>query len=329
MSVRIGARLLRVRTPDGKDLYFTITRFFSFLRLLWIFRNFSSLNDRVLSERQVELIRRICRSEVEAHPHRVSAEALIATLELTANSSNRNWAARPQHILAESNDDRPRRHRLAFALNITAVFLLFAGIVLSGQQARQQLRALVSKPSAALMKIQRREPAIRNAGSTDGEGHAPQTTVQAPSNAAGTTFIASSVNRWPSGERLAALDVAPELKLTRASAGPSRNREPQLDMNELLPPSGPPQSRPTPDFTAVSNDTAVVLQAIVSPDGRVKRVAIVEGNAKLAREAALAVASWRYGRRSDSGDAESWITFRFYAPDVISVSFLPRQNGLR
>ncbi|HWC17459.1 MAG TPA: TonB family protein [Terriglobales bacterium] len=93
-------------------------------------------------------------------------------------------------------------------------------------------------------------------------------------------------------------------------------------MAEVLPPSGPPSSHPVPgDFPEVSRDTKVILRAIVSADGKVSRVHVLEGNPALAREAVRAVTSWRYSPRDSGGDAESRIVFQF-APDVTTVSFL-------
>ena len=97
---------------------------------------------------------------------------------------------------------------------------------------------------------------------------------------------------------------------------------PPASMAEVLPPSGPPQSHRVPtDFPEVSKDTKVILRAIVSSDGKVARVHVVEGDPQLAREAARAVTFWRYSPRAGSGDTESRILFQF-APDVTTVSFL-------
>ncbi|HKR32484.1 MAG TPA: hypothetical protein VJT08_18520 [Terriglobales bacterium] len=98
---------------------------------------------------------------------------------------------------------------------------------------------------------------------------------------------------------------------------------------EMLPPAGPPESHPVlDDFSSVVRDTEVLLRAIVSPEGRVKEVKLLHGDATLGREAARIVRSWRYGSRTGNIDGESRIRFKFTS-DVTTVSFLDSNSGLQ
>jgi hypothetical protein len=53
----------------------------------------------------------------------------------------------------------------------------------------------------------------------------------------------------------------------------------------------------------------------------VKEVKLLHGDARLGREAARIVSSWRYASRGGSTDGESRIRFKFTS-DVTTVSFL-------
>jgi Gram-negative bacterial TonB protein C-terminal len=80
---KLSARCLRIVTPDGQAHYFAASGVSS-LRVFWIFRNFDVLNDRVLSRRQFERVKRICRRpDAEVPAALVKGQGLIGTLELS------------------------------------------------------------------------------------------------------------------------------------------------------------------------------------------------------------------------------------------------------
>lgn len=318
--------MLRVITPDGKPSHFTV-RQISSLRLWWIFRNFSTLNDRVLSERQLELIRRICTPGTEMGSGSAKAESLVGTLELTSRSRTWEWTlGSSQQSLAAGI--APRRYRRVFIASaaLGTTVLLFAGIVLFGQQARRQLTALSSKSRST--SASHRSTLLTLKQRTTNTLSQELRPVEDQASDKGRLITVAVKDSSPTFTSERVDSPAPPPVPRKPSAKSTRALQP-AEVAEALPPAGAPKSRPTPEFSSVTKDAQIVLRAIISPDGSVKQVAVVEGNARLAREAMRAVSSWRYSARSVAGDAESRITFRFYAPDVVSVSFLDAHRPLQ
>ena len=385
---KLGSRFLRVVTSEGRVRYFSTSGFSAF-RLFWIFRNFGSLDDRVLSARQLRIIQGIC-SGAEVRRELIDLSGLIGTLELSSAGSE-SWNApevrqsihRLQVDVAEAAT--PRSFQVpSFVLSATVLIVcaLLLVIVLANSNVRRQLISLASRsikitesllprtPRSATARRQLSEPlppqpqlvnvalpattgsvapnpelrlAVESTGSDDSEGSLLGVENTLPLQRA-SLRIESLINSamrpraeshnltggsiTPARQQLA---ISPSVKVngvnTAAAADYTRRSRPAAEhplttTAETLPPSGPPQSRPVlAEFPSVSKDTQVILRAIVSPDGRVARVNVVEGNPNLAREAAHAVTSWRYSAHAGSGNAESRIVFRF-GPDVTAVSFL-------
>jgi hypothetical protein len=388
---KLGSRLLRVVTPDGKVRYFTASGISS-LRVFWIFRNFSSLDARILSRRQLELIKKVCRAG-EARKGAIDLADLVGTLELSTSGAQ-DWCAAPKvHLVqpvvvqAPATEDQPARMHPSFALSATvlASSLLLLAVLLMNHHVRLQFTSFISGVSKfaeslrphvpqlpnihassekQIAKHQPLQPTVlklvssvaegarsewaqsipaadkRSIGSIYGE-HALQsgperTNSWALSEAtlpvANGRFKPSSIgSRTVPPERLSTSLVTANVDQTQAITNSSPHyaafRKQPLEATlaaspELLPPSPPPRTHPVPDsFSSVSRDTHLLLRAIVSPEGAVTRVSVLEGDSRLAREAVRAVMSWRYTPRSATGDTESRIMFRIMAPDVITVSF--------
>ncbi|HVH85680.1 MAG TPA: energy transducer TonB [Terriglobales bacterium] len=380
---KLGSRFLRVVTSEGRVRYFSTSGFSAF-RLFWIFRNFGSLDDRVLSARQLRIIQGIC-SGAEVRRELIDLSGLIGTLELSSAGSE-SWNApevrqsihRLQVDVAEAAT--PRSFQVpSFVLSATALIVcaLLLVIVLANRNVRRQLISLSSRsikitesllpqtPRSATARQQFSEQpppqpqlvsvalpatkgtvapntqlslALESTGSDDSEGpllgvgnrvalQRASLRIESLINSAmrpgAESHNLTGGSTTPARQQLA---VSAPLKVsgvnTAAIASSTRRPHPLTATAETLPPSGPPQSHPVlAEFPSVSKDTQVILRAIVSPDGRVARVNVVEGNPNLARQAAHAVTSWRYSARAGSGNTESRILFRF-APDVTTVSFL-------
>src|SRR5690348_1709841 len=88
---KLGSRFLRVVTRDRTVHYFSTPGLCS-LRVFWIFRNFSNIDDRVLHERQLRLIQRICNT-TEIPRGSVDFERLIGTVELSTTFSQKSKPA--------------------------------------------------------------------------------------------------------------------------------------------------------------------------------------------------------------------------------------------
>lgn len=351
---KLGSRLLRVVTPDGKVRYFRSTPGLTSLRLFWIFRNFNTLNDSVLSLRQHALIRQIYRTG-EVLNGAVDPKRILGTLEVSSRSCMPNWAAPSRliqlSIVRPSRIDRqPLGKLLRLALNLTGVVgvLLFIVGLLGIRDARRQPTAFTSSPANLQRAQDARSTELRETHQTISrtapDSLPPATALKFPSYVPDNASKSSAELGSP-GEPASA-DSADEDVISSNLSSASRDdlqrtssavvSSPVLDpiqsldsstpssvsATEELPSSGPPQTHPVlADFSPVSQDTEVVLRAIVSADGSVTKVKVLEGDSKLAREAARAVTSWRYSRRASTGYAESRIAFHF-APDTVSVSFL-------
>jgi hypothetical protein len=333
---KLGSRLIRVITPDRKVLYFN-TSTLSSLRMFWIFRNFSTLDDRVLSERQLELIRKICyQVQSEVPKGSLDISRLIGTLELSSTARNMNWGRQSEFQVAPRAFDNIASRRLPRTLAPNAIalaaFLLFAAIVVADQQVRSRLASFVSRPAAvpAATLPQDKTTALRaeeNSVEHDAEAAdvADAATASRPQMQLASLKQSTAISLPVRGDSLRS--VAPpgfkKIKLQRSLAA------------DALPASGPPQTRPILNsFSPVLRDVRIVLRAIVAPDGRVTRVhiedppSLAEENAQLVREAMRAVGSWRYSPHDTGSDAESRILFQF-SPDVVTVSFLDPHRDQR
>ena len=308
---KFGSHLLRVVSPDGSVRYFATPGIAS-LRVFWIFRNFSTLGDRVLSERQSQFLRGICRSAIREVPKEdVDPVQIIGTLELSrvvwkSDSSPSSLSSAPP-LPVPYADGKPQA-RGEFVVSVTAVsiLLVLAVLVFAHTHRWRQLNALLTK---------------HNDGSPFALDHG-----QIPNGYHDAT--PQSVGRIALERTSTADSRASAGAATMTSPGPRPSpriaeKSPRLEAIEILQPAGPPQTHPVlADFSEIAKDNCVVLRAVVSPYGKVKTVKVLEGDGKLAHQAVDVVRSWRYPSRLTDADAESQIMFRFFAPDVVTVSFL-------
>ena len=352
---QLGCRYVCTQSPDGELRYLRATRL-SALRLFWIFRNFADLHQHVLSPGQLQLILN-CESIDDA---RIKPEELIGTIELSAGptkgfETKSHLSFRATQPIAHA----PMRSR-SFAISAIATSAAVISVAVTfsvaqahwtgrltevGSKSKQVAKSLLPRVHGAL-RFRIVEP--------------QQAKAQKPfSNAEQVRSLPSPSAVWAKGETQDGVmdrNALPPAEATLqsaaykyASASESAltpdvaaafphslpKHSPTLvhhsdPVPQMLPPAGPPESHPVlDDFSSVVRDTEVLLRAVVSPEGRVKQVKLLHGDATLGREAARIVRSWRYSSRSGNTDGESNIRFKF-ASDVTTVSFLdsglPLQN---
>lgn len=352
---QLGCRYVCTQSPDGELRYLRATRLSS-LRLFWIFRNFADLHQHVLSPGQLQLI---LNCEALDDNSRIDSEELIGTIELSAGPT-KGFETKPRPPIRETEllAHAPIRSR-SFAISAiaTAATVLFAAVAFSvtqanwgthlayaGSKSKQIAKSLFPRMHGALrfrilepQQTQLQKPfsstpervglvpspspvweeAAMRKDASDGNGSMPSAvTLQS------AAFKYSSVSDSASIANIGAVAHSSP----KHSSIFARHSTP---LPEILPPAGPPESRPVlDDFSAVVRDTEVLLRAIVSPEGRVKEVKLLHGDATLGREAARIVRSWRYASRSGNTDGESRIRFTFTS-DVTTVSFLDSNSGLQ
>lgn len=351
---QLGCRYVCTQSPDGEIRYFRATRIRS-LRLFWIFRNFSDLHQHVLAPGQLRLILNC--ENVTGHSQ-VSPEELIGTVELSAGPT-KGFEPKSRTRVKEIEPltlAPVRRRSFAISAIATAATLAFvaAAFVLVQFHWGEHLAAIKSQsrqmaksfmPRVAALTFRKARPKLANdrpfATGAERAGETPtprpvwQTTGRqtnyAKLTASGVTdqpTLQSAAFRVPSLNDSSSADVLvfrPRSQAKRSSGQSQHSEAPP----QVLPPAGPPESHPVLDeFSSVLRDSEVVLRAIVSPQGRVKHVKLLHGDARLGREATRVVNSWRYSSRNGSTDGESMIRFRF-ASDVTTISFLDSGSGLQ
>lgn len=318
------------------------------LRLFWIFRNFADLHQHVLSPRQLRLI---LNCEVIDKNAPIDPEELIGTIELSSGPT-KGFATslRPQAKAIEPVAHAPMRGR-SFAISAiaTAAAFLFVAVAFSIVQAnwgthlsyissksKQIAKSLLPRVQGALrFRILEPQPAqlakpfsnAEHVGSLPNPSPAwekaemQENTQDGNASARGEATLQSAAFKYSSANEstlTANIGAVPHSSPKHSLISAHRSD----DVAEMLPPAGPPESHPVlDDFSSVVRDTEVLLRAIVSPEGRVKEVKLLHGDAALGREAARIVKSWRYASRSGNTDGESRIRFKF-ASDVTTVSFL-------
>ncbi len=353
---QLGCRYVCTQSPDGELRYLRATRLSS-LRLFWIFRNFGDLHQHVLSPRQLQLI---LTCEALDNKSRIDPEELIGTIELSAGPT-KGFETQPRRPMSatQSAAYAPIGSR-SFAISAiaTAATVLIVAVAFSVAQANWSTRlAYMGSKSKHIAKsfLPRVHEALRFRIIEP-----QQARLQKPFSSASEQvgLVPSPDPAWEKSEMGNALEGSASTAgggiLQSAALNYSSVNEPGLTPDigppvphsspkhssisahhsdavpEMLPSAGPPEGHPVlDDFSSVVRDTEVLLRAIVSPEGRVKEVKLLHGDATLGREAARIVRSWRYASRDGNADGESRIRFLFTS-DVTTVSFLdsglPLQN---
>ncbi|GEM_PF-5180049 len=352
---QLGCRYVCTQSPDGELRYFRASRLAS-LRLFWIFRNFADLHQHVLSPRQLQLIRSC--EEIDKNA-RVKPEELIGTIELSAGPTKGfETKLLPAIRVSQPVAHAPTRGRsFAISAMASAAAIVLVAVAFSFARANWGTHLTYmgtkSKQIAASL-LPRMQGAMRFRIVEPQQGHAPKPF----SNAEQVSALPSPNPLWEKAEirespadqgaltaseaslQSAAYKYAsanestftPDTEAAVPRTSPkhsSRSAHYSNIVPEILPPAGPPESHPVlDDFSSVVRDTEVLLRAVVSPEGRVKEVRLLHGDATLGREAARIVRSWRYASRTGNTDGESRIRFKFTS-DVTTVSFLDSGSPLQ
>jgi len=352
---QLGCRYVCTQSPEGDLRYFRASRLAA-LRLFWIFRNFSDLHQHVLSPRQLALI---LNCEAVENRARIRHEEVIGTVELSAGptkgfESKRRQPIRRMHAAAHE----PMRGR-SFAISAlaTAIGVLFLAVGFSiaragwgaslthiGSESAQMAKAILPRVYAAL-RFRIVEPEQAKRQTPFSSNPEPAESLPSPSpiwetaevqkigpdastaRADGATLQSAAFKFSSPHEAALIRDIGTAVPHGLRKHNPVSARHSDTGP-QMLPPAGPPESHPVlDDFSSVVRDAEVLLRAVVSPEGRVKEVKLLHGDATLGREAAHIVKSWRYASRNGNGDGESRIRFKFTS-DVTTVSFLDPDSGL-
>ena len=353
---QLGCRYVCTQSPDGELRYLRATRLSS-LRLFWIFRNFADLHQHVLSPRQLQLI---LNCEALDDNSRIDPEELMGTIELSSGPTKgfERKSRAPIRATQSVAHAAIRRRSFAISATATAAAVIFVAVAFSvaqahwtghlaemGSKSKQIAKSLLPRMHGALrfrivepQQAQLQKPFSSNperVGSLPSpspvweEAQMHKHSLEEHASTRGGPGLQSAALTYSSVTESALTDLG--AAVARSSQRHSSKSAPHPEtLPQILPPAGPPESHPVlDDFSAVVRDTEVLLRAIVSPEGRVKEVKLLHGDATLGREAARIVRSWRYGSRNGNVDGESRIRFKFTS-DVTTVSFLdsglPLQN---
>jgi len=351
---QFGCRYVCTQSPDGELRYLHATRLSS-LRLFWIFRNFADLHQHVLSPRQLQLI---LNCEALDNNARINPEELIGTIELSAGPTKGFETSPPIRAMQPVTHASIRRRSFAISAIATAAAVIFAAVTFSvaqvhwtghlgkiGSKSKQIAKSLLPRVHGALrFRIVEPQQAKAQKPFSNAEqvGSLPSPSavwakaeirdgaVDGSGLALSRATLQSAAYKYASANE-SALTADIGAAVPHSSPKHSSVSAHHSDIvPQMLPPAGPPETHPVlDDFSSVIRDTEVLLRAIVSPEGRVKEVKLLRGDATLGREAARTVRSWRYASRTGNTDGESRIRFKFTS-DVTTVSFLdsrlPLQN---
>ena len=352
---QLGCRYVCTQSPDGELRYLRATRLSS-LRLFWIFRNFADLHQHVLSPRQLQLV---LKCEPLDDNTSIDPEELLGTIELSAGPTKGfETKSSPSIRAMQPVAHVPMRSR-SFAISAiaTAAAIIFAAVTFSvaqahwtghlaemGSKSKQVAKSLLPRVHGAL-RFRIVEPQQAKAqkpfSNTEQVGSLPSPSavwaraeiqdaaVDGRALAPGGATLQSAAYKYASANESALTpDVGAVVPHTLPKHSSASVHHADL-VPQILPPAGPPESHPVlDDFSSVVRDTEVLLRAVVSPEGRVKEVNLLHGDATLGREAARIVMSWRYASRTGNTDGESRIRFKFTS-DVTTVSFLDSTSGVQ
>ena len=326
-----------VALDNGQDVVYAAASGWDRVYLYWMFRNFRSLRQNVLSPRQKQFIGALYgKRSTDAQDLR--AAFVVGTIEnfwpssLAATSS----PARTRKSLTAKTQsqkvpllDRFAVNRMVLKIGTAAVVIAIA--ILTWHQLGAQPMADSSSP-AATHSFGESSPAIVQpasypvadspATSTDHVGTAapavqrseapPADSVQQP--IAPPRTLATVTKHEP--------NEISEIVHHTAAAAPkiyeTASDEPRMQI------SGRPRKLVYPVCPETQARGKVSLQAVVGYDGAVSRVRVLTGDRALAAAAVEAVRQWRYEPFSGAAplqERETNITISFISNEVVAVSF--------
>ncbi len=310
------------------------------LYLLWMFRNFRSLPQNVLSARQKQLIGSLYREASNYSSDELHAAVVVGTVEDFRPSLS--LGSKPFHARLTLN-------RMILKVATTTVVLAIA--ILAWHQMRAQPVAGSSSTQTAAAARRTDEPPVtasdavpQNVPKKDVPQKDPVPASVAPAANPREVTTAHVGTAAPDVQRTTAPPVrnipqditAPAQTL--AAIGKT-NQTPAIIHHPVTPSpkisaavadsprvqiSGRPQKLVYPVCPETQARGKVSLQAVVEYDGAVSRVRVLTGDRTLAAAAIEAVRQWRYEPFSGAAphlERETNITISFISNEVVAVSF--------
>jgi TonB family protein len=317
--------------------------------LLWTFRNFRSLPQKLLNPRQQDLVAALYRTSaiersrefddgvigtVEEFRLQPSAPGCDAHGRLVLNPAEKNLTV--AHCLKFDEPGEPSYTQPAFSrmsLRIGAGALLVLVAAFAWYQMRAQLAFTAGTTTAGGIDVRAIDAAANPHAADAGNARAESTAspkVESPAaplprpvaiqaaNAQASTL--ASLERSPAPVRLSAWARASSLvsgEATRAII-PAPADQPRM----LI--SGPPRKMVYPVCPATDVRGKVSLRAVIDHNGGVSQVQVLTGSHVLAAAAIAAVRQWSYAPSSQdipTGERETNITVAFISNEVVAVSF--------
>jgi TonB family protein len=344
-----------VRFDTGRGLVYAQASGWQRVYLLWTFRNFRNLPNKVLHPRQQKLIESLyCTASIKLAKE-LDEAAVIGTIEdfdLRSSSPIRLKAEKmDSHTPEENSADVRTLHQakpfyacLNFSrmtIRAGALALLALIAVLAWRQLRAQpvsaAASTAEKVAAAqelhdgdiavLKKVS--QATIRPPADTDARP-LPTTQMASAEQIAAIPFRTASApesaeRQWPKNSSLSNKREPSAHALIAhhvvADLPRARPVSPELPRMQI---SGPPRKLVYPVCPETSVRGKVSLKAVVGYEGAVSRVRVLTGNRVLAAAAIEAVRQWRYQPLSKDGqplERETNIIVSFISNDVVAVSF--------
>ncbi len=321
------AERVLVGFDTGRGLVYARASGWNRVYLLWTFRNFRSLPQKVLNPKQLELIESLYRGASVKPAHEFDEYTVIGTVEKFSLSSRL-----PVPAVADSE---PLYARFAFPRITGALVAIIA--ILAWRQLRAQPISVARtiEPAAVAQQSSDQGSAIAQGVSPStvepaaNPDHLPLSTTQVATAAeTKTTAIRTasvpqptasllprasvvSGKRQPSDQVASARRIGTDLRGTRADL-------PRMQI------AGRPQKLVYPVCPETSVRGKVSLHAVVGYDGAVSQVKVLTGDRVLAAAAIEAVRQWRYQPFSSDAlrlERETNITVSFISSEVVAISF--------
>jgi TonB family protein len=325
--------------------------------LLWTFRNFRNLPNKVLHPRQQKLIESLyCTASIK-HANELAEAAVIGTVEDfdLPSSSPIPVGLKAEKLVFDAREENStdvrtlnQRKPLYARLNFSRMTIRAGALALLAVIAVLAWRQLRAQPVSAATSTAKKAAAAQ--GPNDGDIAVPkdvsQATIPPPADIDAqplpTTQMASAEQIAATPFRIVSAPESAEWQLPKSSSL-SNKREPSdhaliahhvvadLPRTRSVAPelprvqiAGSPRKLVYPVCPETSVRGKVSLKAVVGYDGAVSRVRVLTGNRVLAAAAIEAVRQWRYQPLSKDGqtlERETNITVSFISNDVVAVSF--------
>jgi hypothetical protein len=324
-----------VAFDNGKSRVYARVSGWNHIYLLWTFRNFHSLPQTILNQRQQRLMANLYRTASVMRPRELDEVAVIGTVEeFSLPSPVLAIAAAAPSAAGASGTTSVRDLQHGGRLRIRpamAGWTLAAGALLlfTAAFAWYQLRAASSvgptgnAAHTPPMSSENKMPADHLIAPNSG---AP---VVKPPTTTETASAQPAPRKAPAPVNLPAM-ISSRLSKPQAygnrvhHAVAAARTGPASEKPHRLLISGPPRKIVYPVCPDTEARGKVSLQAVVDLEGGVSHVKVLAGDRVLAAAAIAAVRQWRYPPFSDAAPAaerETNITVSFISSEVVAVSF--------